>query len=238
MIETTKLHCCRKCGSQDIVKNGKDYKGSQKYLCKGCKAAATLEPVEAYTFERKIEILKVYQERASMRGIQRAFGVARTTLASWLERLADCLPTVEETLEEPRPDDILELDELWSYVYSRDNKRWVWIALCRRTRQIVAYYVGDRTAESAKKLWCRIPAVYRKCKSFSDYWEAYEKTFPNNTAVGKESGETNHVERWNNTLRQRIGRFVRKSLSFSKSDFFHEVALLFFIITHNLASIS
>src|SRR3989339_2006338 len=100
MIETTKLHCCRKCGSQDIVKNGKDYKGSQKYLCKGCKAAATLEPVEAYTFERKIEILKVYQERASMRGIQRAFGVARTTLASWLERLADCLPTVEETLDD------------------------------------------------------------------------------------------------------------------------------------------
>lgn len=35
-------------------------------------------------------------------------------------------------------------------------------------------------------------------------------------AVGKESGETNHIERYNNTLRQRCSRLVRKTLSFSK----------------------
>ncbi|CAD7851862.1 MAG: hypothetical protein, partial [Olavius algarvensis Gamma 1 endosymbiont] len=34
--------------------------------------------------------------------------------------------------------------------------------------------------------------------------------------VGKETGETNHVERWNNTLRQHLSRFVCKTLSFSK----------------------
>ncbi len=28
------------------------------------------------------------------------------------------------------------------------------------------------------------------------------------TAVGKETGETTHVERWKNTLRQRLARFV------------------------------
>lgn len=238
MIETTKKHHCRRCGSANIVKNGKDYKGSQKFLCKECGAAGTLEPQESYSFERKIEILKAYQERPSMRGITRIFGVARTTLASWLKRLADCLPGLEETLSEPKPDDVLELDELWSFVYSKDNQRWVWIALCRRTRQVVAYFVGDRTAESARKLWERIPLAYRQCKTFSDFWEAYEKTFPNNTAVGKEAGETNHVERWNNTLRQRLGRFARKSLSFSKSDFFHEVALFMFLVHYNLGLIS
>ncbi len=36
------------------------------------------------------------------------------------------------------------------------------------------------------------------------------------TAVGKETGETAHVERWNNTLRQRLARFVRMTLSFSR----------------------
>jgi len=30
--------------------------------------------------------------------------------------------------------------------------------------------------------------------------------------------QTNHIERFNNTLRQRLARFVRKTLSFSKSD--------------------
>jgi insertion element IS1 protein InsB len=35
--------------------------------------------------------------------------------------------------------------------------------------------------------------------------------------VAKETGETAHVERHNNTLRQRLGRLVRKSLSWSKA---------------------
>ena len=238
MIETTKRHQCRKCGSENIVKNGHDHKGSQKYLCRNCGSGATLVPFQAYSFERKMEILMAYQERPSMRGIQRVFGVARTTLSDWLKNLGDCLPSVGETLDSPKPDDVLELDELWSYVFSKDNQRWVWIALCRRTRQVVAYYIGDRSAESAKQLWERIPTQYRGCRTFSDYWDAYNKVFPNNTAMGKESGETNHVERWNCSLRQRLGRFARKTLSFSKSDYFHEIALLFFIVTYNLSLIS
>ena len=57
-------------------------------------------------------------------------------------------------------------------------------------------------------------------------------------SVGKESGETNHVERWNNTLRQRLARFVRKTLSFSKSDFYHELVLRLFIIRYNIECVS
>jgi len=52
-------------------------------------------------------------------------------------------------------------------------------------------------------------------------------------SVGKETGETAHIERWNNTLRQRVGRFVRKTLSFSKSDMYHEAALKVFINEYN-----
>ena len=50
---------------------------------------------------------------------------------------------------------------------------------------------------------------------------------------GKESGELAHVERWNNTLRQRLARFVRKTLSFSKSDAMHEVCLKLFLHRYN-----
>jgi len=53
--------------------------------------------------------------------------------------------------------------------------------------------------------------------------------------VGKESGETNHVERWNNTLRQRVCRFVRKTLSFSKSDEMHELYLHLFVYNYNIS---
>jgi len=55
------------------------------------------------------------------------------------------LPPLPQTLLEPQPQDVLELDELWLFVAKPANKQWVWLALCRRTRQVVAYAVGDRS---------------------------------------------------------------------------------------------
>jgi insertion element IS1 protein InsB len=108
--------------------------------------------------------------------------------------------------------------------------------VCRRTRQVVAYAVGNRGEETYRKLWERIPESYRAEGLFySDFRESYQKVFPEgrHQAVGKESGQTNHVERWNGTLRQRLGRFVRKTLSFSKSDEMHEVCLVLFLHYYN-----
>jgi hypothetical protein len=42
------------------------------------------------------------------------------------------------------------------------------------------------------------------------------------------------LERWNNTLRQRLARFVRKTLSFSKSLVMHDVCLRLFLHRYNL----
>lgn len=87
------------------------------------------------------------------------------------------------------------------------------------TREIIGYHIGDRSRESARQLWQSLPAVYRQCaKVYTDYWEAYENVIPSKRhfAVGKESGLTSYIERLNNTLRQRISRLVRKTLSFSK----------------------
>ena len=60
-----------------------------------------------------------------------------------------------------RIDDILELDEMWSFVYEKKNKKWLWIALCRRTRQIVAFAIGDRSDNTCKELWENIPSNYQ-----------------------------------------------------------------------------
>ena len=240
MIKTTKIHTCTKCHSIEIIKNGTDKNGKQKFHCAACNAWGTLEPSIPYSEERKEEILRAYQERPSMRGIERIFGLVRQTLARWLKEKAAGLPDLVDTLDEAKADDVLELDELWSFVLKKTNKRWVWIALCRRTRQIVAYFSGDRSEESCRELWKRIPDSYKKCRSFSDFWDTYQKVFSSQThqSVGKESGQTNHVERWNCTLRQRVARFVRKTLSFSKSDFYHDLVLKLFIHTYNYDCIS
>ena len=84
---------------------------------------------------------------------------------------------------------MLELDELWSFVYRRRDKRWVWLALCRRTRQIVAFAVGDRGAETCKRLWRRVPPSYRRLLCFTDFWDAYAKVIPETQHEATDKGD-------------------------------------------------
>lgn len=124
----------------------------------------------------------------------------------------------------------------WSFVGKKGNKQWDWLALDRKTREIVGVYIGDRSKESAKKLWESLPPVYRQCAvCYTDFWTAYEEILPNkrHKAVGKESGKTNHIERFNNTMRQRISRLVRETLSFSKKLENHIGAIWYFIHHYN-----
>ena len=95
-----------------------------------------------------------------MRGVERIFGTVRQTLARWIREKAANLPAMEITLLAAEPDDVLDLDELWSFVRTKRNQRWVWIALCRRTRQVVACFIGGRSADRCRALRHLIPQNY------------------------------------------------------------------------------
>ena len=87
MITETQIHSCAKCSSQNIVKNGRNRYGNQQYLCRDCGTCRVLKPKsQSHTPERQEEILRLYQERSSMRGVERATGVSRHTLASWIKK--------------------------------------------------------------------------------------------------------------------------------------------------------
>ena len=142
-----------------------------------------------------------------------------------------------DTLLPSQRGDVLELDELWSFVGSKTQTLWLWVALCRRTRQVVGWTLGDRSLQSACDLRASLPRDYRRRATRSDFWEAYAAAFPARThrSCGKEAGETNHVERWFGTLRARVSRLVRKTYSFSKNAENHLDAIHLFITTYNLA---
>ena len=130
------------------------------------------------------------------------------------------------------------MDELWSFVGNKGEKAWIWLAIDRETKEVVGYAIGDRSQETAPQLWQSLPPVYRQCAvCYTDYWEAYSCVLPSkrHKAVGKETGQTNHVERLNNTLRQRMSRLVRKALSFSKKWENHIGALVYFLRHYNLS---
>ena len=232
-----KTYVCPRCSSSNLRKNGMDAKGRQKYHCKDCARYGQLEKAPRYPEERKTEILRAYRERSSLRGLERIFGVARQTVALWLKEEFANLPSNESTPVEAEPNDELELDEMWSFVQCLDNKRWIWIALCKRTRQVVAWVVGDRSEEACRRLWMEIPETYKHCCRYSDFRKAYQAVIPDeqHRAVGKETGLTNHLERFNNVIRQRLACFVGKTLSFSKSEWWHYHILKWFIIEYNLS---
>ncbi len=236
MIQETITYTCTRCGSINIIRNGTNKCGNPQYHCKDCGAYRVLNPNQGYTPSQKRLILHAYRERMSLRGVQRVFQVCRQTVIRWLERLMTILPRLTETLLPARTDDVLEVDEAWSFVGKKSEKRWLWTVLCRRTRQIVAFVIGDHSEATCRHLWRAIPKSYRQCQSFSDFWKAYANVFPKDThqSVGKETGETAHQERWYNTLRQWLGRYTRKTLAFSKTDYHHELVTRWFIIEHNL----
>jgi len=69
---------------------------------------------------------------------------------------------------------VLDVDELWSFVFRSKDKVWVWIAMNRETREIVASACGDRTESTCRILWDRVPSAYKEAIVFSDYWSGYQ----------------------------------------------------------------
>ena len=130
-----------------------------------------------------------------------------------------------------------EIDEMQSFVGKKANKQWIWIAMDRGSWQIIAFHVGDRSRVSALALWKSIPECYRQHAMFyTDGCQAYVGVIPakQHRVVKKQKRLTNHIERFNCTLRQRISRLVRKSLSFSKKLANHIGAIKYFICHYNL----
>jgi insertion element IS1 protein InsB len=111
------------------------------------------------------------------------------------------------------------------------------MAMDAKTRQVIAFHVGDRSRESRAQLWAKIPEVYqRQATCYTDCYEVYGGVIPPSQpkAMTKQARQTNHVERFNNTRRQRMSRLVRETLSFSKKLANHIGAIKCFICHDNL----
>jgi hypothetical protein len=83
-------------------------------------------------------------------------------------------PVVDRpVVDKPVVDNVLEFDELCSFCHCKANKQWLWAALNRATRQIVAYVIGDRSEQTFRRLIRKVPIEYLKNRSYSDYWKSY-----------------------------------------------------------------
>ena len=71
------------------------------------------------------------------------------------------------------PPAVLELDEMWTFVGRRKNKVWLWLAVARTSRRIVAWVLGGRGAATARRLWLLLPPEFQKnTRYLTDLWGA------------------------------------------------------------------
>ena len=114
---------CTQCESEEVVKDGKNGSGSQRYKCKACGRHFTPEPNEiGYAMDVRQQAVEMYVDGQNYRRTGRNLRVNHQTVANWVKAAA------QKALETPVPrpimtaDTVVELDELFTFVASKKTK--------------------------------------------------------------------------------------------------------------------
>src|SRR5574342_446634 len=144
-------NACPRCEKTDYKKNGKAHHGKQNYQCRRCGREFIRElDRDPITPEQQELVKKLLLERISLRGICRVVGVSLGWLLTFLVSLYEELPEHLNVSLEQRDNHVLmqrlevAADELLSFVKTKKNKQWIWLAMDAKTKQVIAFYVGDR----------------------------------------------------------------------------------------------
>ena len=220
------------------------HNGKQNHQCQNCGRQFVQDFVQyRISDDTRALIERLLVERISLRGICRAVGVGLKWLLGFLVQRVAALPDHLHVQPVTCHGHVMirrlevEADEMSSFVQKKANKQWIWMAMDAKSRQVIAFHVGDRSRRSAKRLSAKIPQTYRQQATFyTDQYVVYEGVIPaaQHKAISKLARQTNHLERFNNTLRQRVSRLVREALSFSKKLANHIGAIKLFICHYNL----
>ncbi len=103
---------CRRCGSEEQVKNG-FMKGLQRYRCKACGLNLTDTPPRGMPLQIKLTAVLLYVSGLSMNRTAKMLGVSTPSVMAWIE------PFAKAYAHKPEPEGravVVELDEMWHYL--------------------------------------------------------------------------------------------------------------------------
>lgn len=115
--------------------------------------------------ETRVQILNLLVEGNSMRSVSRLCDVSINTVAKMLIDAGEaCLALHDEKVRGVKAERV-QCDEIWSFCYAKAKNVekakaapdqagdvWTWTALDADSKLMISYFVGDRTAESARVL--------------------------------------------------------------------------------------
>ena len=172
---------CPQCESNQISKNGKIHNGKQNYRWKNSGRQFIEKPQKkSITKGTKKLIDRLLLEKISLAGIARGTNVSEKWLQDYVNAKYNKIPREIKLSQKPKGKLTIQCDEAWSFVGNKDNKKWIWLALDVKTKEIergsapnlvrhaqvsfVGAYIGDRSEIGARGLWNSLPSVYRQCE--------------------------------------------------------------------------
>lgn len=135
-----------------------------------------------------------------------------------------------------RRGDSIECDEIWTFVGSKQQPCWLWLAWSFLTTQTLSFSLGARDEATGRVMWEGIPKSYSRKQAYTDEYTVYEKLIPwwRHWVCPKGSGDTCIAEGCNNYLRHRVSYLVRKSPSFARNPDWLRRRLSLVLFTRNL----
>lgn len=108
---------CKLCGSEKVVKNG-FVRGVQRYKCRSCNKNYVIGDRRSnYDNLQKNLVIRMYLNNCGFRRISEILGIPLSTVFYWVKNAGK---TVDEMIkcrqDSERKIDILEMDELYSFV--------------------------------------------------------------------------------------------------------------------------
>ena len=167
---------CPSCGGIDVGKHGKTTNGKQRFLCKesDCEEKTFIRDYseKGRLPEVKRKIIEMAVNGSGIRETARVLDISTATVINELKKKEPELQSVNQAiLDIHSPEQIVvdiikidenhevndqeievEMDEMWSYVGSKANQRWLWHAIDRATGDVLAYVFGRRKDEVFLKL--------------------------------------------------------------------------------------
>ena len=123
--------------------------------------------------------------------------------------------------------DTVEADEMWSFVQNKDNQRWLWYAIDKETRAILAFVFGKRELKGKNEAFLELKTLLEPfgIKTFcTDGLSTYERNLKGFEHIISKKN-TQRIERKNLTLRTRIKRLCRKTICYSKCQDMHDIVI-------------
>lgn len=156
--------------------------------------ASILLPMNVLAREDQIAVLKCLVEGCSMRATSRLTGVARNTIAALLRDVgAHCKNHHDRFVRDLRAKRV-QADEAWAFCGVKERRAtpehkaagkgdaWTWAAIDQDSKLVIAYRVGSRSGDMARKFMLDLAArlatrVQLSTDALSQYLTAVEEAF-------------------------------------------------------------